>query len=214
LNNERESEVELEIICDASPWLKKEQVWLWADILNEPVLMKQLDSSNFVATIIVPKDVFLVNIMFCKSREKIPEKPSVYLCEKIKIPFNAKNKIRINKKTNRDFQSTIIVECNAQKLSNVKKVFIIGNIKELGNYKKTILMSDDGKTYNDKKANDKIFIYSFNISPEVRKLKYLFLTNESGEWGQGTPIHFRTYITKETSTITNIIKHEYGKKIR
>ena len=211
---EHKPEIELEIICDASPWRKKDQVWLWSDILNEPELMKQTDENKFIKTIIVPKNVFVVNVMFYKSREEIPEKPNTYFCDKIKIPYNATDKITVKKKTKRDFQSTIIVECNARKIKLNTNVFIIGNIDKLGKWKKMIQMSDDGKTYNDKKANDKIFTYAFTVKPETRKLEYLFSNGNSGEWGQGTPEFRRTFIIPDSTVVTNIINHQYGKKIR
>jgi len=214
LNKERENEIELEIICDTSPWRISDQVWLWSDILNEPELMKQTDENKFITTIIVPKNVFVVNVMFYKSREEIPEKPNTYFGDKVKIPYNATDKITVKKKTRRDFQSTVIVECNARKITLNTNVFIIGNIDKLGKWEKVIQMSDDGKTYNDKKANDKIFTYVFTVKPETRKLEYLFLNGNSGEWGQGTPEYRRTFIIPDSTVVTNIINNQYGKKIR
>ncbi len=158
LNKERDKEIELVINCDASPWKNKKQVWLWADVLNQPQLMKQIVENQFT--------------------------------------------------------TTIIVVCNAQKLSNVKNVYIIGNTDELGKWRKPISMSDDGKTHSDKKEGDKIFTYSFAAKPEIKKLEYLFLTDESGEWDQGQPEYFRNYTIPDSSEVTNIIHNQYGKKIR
>ena len=214
LNKKRGGLVELEIICDTSPWLKKDEVWLWSDVINEPILMKQMAENIYTASIIVPEDVFVVNIMFYKTRDQIPEKPNKYICEKIKIPYNATDKITVKKKTRRNHQSTIIVECNAQKIALKTNVFIIGNVDKLGSWEKVIQMSDDGKTHNDKKANDKIFTYSFAVEPETRKIEYLFYNGYSGEWGQGTPEFRRTFIIPDSTVITNIINNQYGKKIR
>ncbi|RLD60606.1 MAG: hypothetical protein DRI95_15280 [Bacteroidetes bacterium] len=186
---ERENQIELTLICDATSWHNHNgnNVFVVFDFMDsyikmEKMLEEDLDdlifenkTNIYFVTVTIPNDVFRFKYNFFKEIERIPEKEKMKWLEGKFVKDNGNGKMIVKTYTDRDFNLTTVIQCDIQN-ENIKQLYVMGFPDQLGMGRNAKLMYDDG-THGDKISSDNVFSYSVNLSPSNYFIIYAFLTN-------------------------------------
>ena len=107
---------------------------------------------------------------------------------------------------------TVLFQCNASRESVPRRIFIAGNLKELGSWTPNVVSMYDDGTHGDLTSGDGIWSLLLDV-PVGMELQYKYTNSgKRGEWAPGEefPARHRTYLVSKRLNSPIIISDTFG----